>query len=344
MTPPIKVGASPPSERAGPLDTMRPGAQKFKRPQRTPPPPAAVAGRCIRCCGEIDEDDEFLVDLCKACDKLRHSELAAAKRRSAEKGGCGGFPQTRPCEPRLPVSPDSVMAGFHAMRVGPNDASSPSTEPSDGPATDDDTPLDSRGQQSLQPPPRRQRSAHRSATLQWDPDAQEFTQTCREDDGMPAVASTPAPAPAAAPKPKQKAAAAPLPEGWKEYVDKSTGKSYYHNASTSTTTWERPAASGRASSRTEGEELIGEDMEADYRPLGALDEYEQDGLDEGDHGDMGAGARFAAEAVLEARDESAWSPGTAARAAAAECAETSNAAEEATAAVASRPRDPAPSP
>ena len=52
----------------------------------------------------------------------------------------------------------------------------------------------------------------------------------------------------------------------------------------------------------EGEELIGEDMEADYRPMGALDEYEQDGLDEGDYGDMGAGARFAAEAVLEARD------------------------------------------
>ena len=68
----------------------------------------------------------------------------------------------------------------------------------------------------------------------------------------PAVASTAAPAPAAAPKPKQKAAAAPLPEGWKEYVDKATGKSYYYNASSATTTWERPkAASGRASSSAE---------------------------------------------------------------------------------------------
>ena len=46
-------------------------------------------------------------------------------------------------------------------------------------------------------------------------------------------------------------ASAPLPEGWKECVDKSTGDSYYYNASTSTTTWERPAASGRAPSSTE---------------------------------------------------------------------------------------------
>ena len=52
----------------------------------------------------------------------------------------------------------------------------------------------------------------------------------------------------------------------------------------------------------EGEELIGDDMEADYRPMGALDEYEQDGLDENEYGDMGAGARAAAEEALEARD------------------------------------------
>jgi len=52
----------------------------------------------------------------------------------------------------------------------------------------------------------------------------------------------------------------------------------------------------------EGEELIGDDMEADYRPMGALDEYEQDGLDENEYGDMSASARAAAEAALEARD------------------------------------------
>ena len=144
---------------------MRPAAQKFKRPQRTPPPPAAVASRCARCCGEIDEDDEYLVDLCMACDRLRHRELAAAKR-SAEK---------------VPISPDSVMAGLHAMRVGPNHVSSPASEPSDGPATGDATPLDSRAQQSLKPPARRQGTAHRSTTAQCDLDA-EFTSACREDE------------------------------------------------------------------------------------------------------------------------------------------------------------------
>ena len=41
----------------------------------------------------------------------------------------------------------------------------------------------------------------------------------------------------------QKATAAPLPDGWKEYVDKSSGQSYYSHSSTTTTTWERPASS-----------------------------------------------------------------------------------------------------
>ena len=126
------------------LSTMRPEAQKFKRPQRTPPPPASVASTCTRCCGEIDEDDEFLVDLCTVCDTLRHRELAAAKRESAEKGWCGGgSPQPPPCEPRLPVSPDSVMAGLQAMRVG-RGVFPPATEPSDGPAADesDEEPVD----------------------------------------------------------------------------------------------------------------------------------------------------------------------------------------------------------
>merc|ERR1712185_519079 len=52
----------------------------------------------------------------------------------------------------------------------------------------------------------------------------------------------------------------------------------------------------------EGEELIGEDMEADYRPMGALDEYEEEGIDHADYGTMDAAARFAAEEVLEQRD------------------------------------------
>ena len=53
----------------------------------------------------------------------------------------------------------------------------------------------------------------------------------------------------------------------------------------------------------DGEELIGEDMEADYRPMGALDEYEEEGLDANDYVPMSAAARFAADAVLDARDQ-----------------------------------------
>merc|ERR1712185_531977 len=52
----------------------------------------------------------------------------------------------------------------------------------------------------------------------------------------------------------------------------------------------------------DGEELIGEDMEADYRPMGALDEYEEEGLDANDYVPISAAARFAADAALDARD------------------------------------------
>ena len=52
----------------------------------------------------------------------------------------------------------------------------------------------------------------------------------------------------------------------------------------------------------DGEDLIGDDMGADYRALGAMDEYEADGLDEAEYGDMDARARADAEAILEARD------------------------------------------
>ena len=52
----------------------------------------------------------------------------------------------------------------------------------------------------------------------------------------------------------------------------------------------------------DGEELIGEDMMADYRPMGALDEYEEEGLDNADYGDMDLYTRAAAEEALEQRD------------------------------------------
>lgn len=43
-------------------------------------------------------------------------------------------------------------------------------------------------------------------------------------------------------------------------------------------------------------------MGADYRPMGALDEYERDGIDEGDYDHIGMDARAAADAALDARD------------------------------------------
>ncbi len=60
---------------------------------------------------------------------------------------------------------------------------------------------------------------------------------------------------------------------------------------------------GTPDEEDDGEELIGEGMESDYRPMGALDEYEVDGLDEHDYGPMDFSARAAAEAALEQRDE-----------------------------------------
>jgi hypothetical protein len=53
----------------------------------------------------------------------------------------------------------------------------------------------------------------------------------------------------------------------------------------------------------DGEELIGEGMEADYRPMGALDQYEEDGLDDHQYGLMDMSARAAADAALDARDQ-----------------------------------------
>jgi len=63
-----------------------------------------------------------------------------------------------------------------------------------------------------------------------------------------------------------------------------------------------PAAGANVEEEEDGEELIGEDMGADYRAMGALDEYEEDGIDENEYGGMDARARAAADAELEARD------------------------------------------
>ena len=63
------------------------------------------------------------------------------------------------------------------------------------------------------------------------------------------------------------------------------------------------AGGGTPEEEDDGEELIGEGMEDDYRPMGALDEYEVDGLDDHEYGPMDFNARAAAEAALAQRDE-----------------------------------------
>ena len=35
---------------------------------------------------------------------------------------------------------------------------------------------------------------------------------------------------------------APLPDGWKQFADPSTGRAYYRNEASAETVWERPAA------------------------------------------------------------------------------------------------------
>uniref|UniRef100_A0A1B6CC10 DNA replication licensing factor MCM2 n=1 Tax=Clastoptera arizonana TaxID=38151 RepID=A0A1B6CC10_9HEMI len=52
----------------------------------------------------------------------------------------------------------------------------------------------------------------------------------------------------------------------------------------------------------DGEELFGDNMEADYRPMPALDRYEQDVLDDQDYSDISMGDRAAAEQEMRRRD------------------------------------------
>lgn len=62
------------------------------------------------------------------------------------------------------------------------------------------------------------------------------------------------------------------------------------------------AAADPLEEEDDGEELIGEDMETDYRPMGALDAYEEEGLDGNEYEPLDARSRAAVDAMLDARD------------------------------------------
>ncbi|XP_015436900.1 PREDICTED: DNA replication licensing factor Mcm2 isoform X2 [Dufourea novaeangliae] len=55
----------------------------------------------------------------------------------------------------------------------------------------------------------------------------------------------------------------------------------------------------------EGEELFGDNMEADYRAMPALDRYDPDVVDDEDYSEMSQGERAAAEATMHKRDRAA---------------------------------------
>ncbi|XP_020284854.1 DNA replication licensing factor Mcm2 [Pseudomyrmex gracilis] len=55
----------------------------------------------------------------------------------------------------------------------------------------------------------------------------------------------------------------------------------------------------------EGEELFGDNMEADYRPMSALDRYDPNLLDDEEYSDMSQNERVAAEAEMRKRDRAA---------------------------------------
>ncbi|XP_034945162.1 DNA replication licensing factor Mcm2 [Chelonus insularis] len=55
----------------------------------------------------------------------------------------------------------------------------------------------------------------------------------------------------------------------------------------------------------DGEELFGDDMEADYRPMPALDRYDRDLMDDEDYSDISQSDRAAAEATMRRRDRAA---------------------------------------
>ncbi|XP_072765242.1 DNA replication licensing factor Mcm2 [Anoplolepis gracilipes] len=55
----------------------------------------------------------------------------------------------------------------------------------------------------------------------------------------------------------------------------------------------------------EGEELFGDNMEADYRPMSALDRYDPNLLDDSEYSEMSQGERVAAETEMRKRDRAA---------------------------------------
>ncbi|XP_008204892.1 DNA replication licensing factor Mcm2 [Nasonia vitripennis] len=55
----------------------------------------------------------------------------------------------------------------------------------------------------------------------------------------------------------------------------------------------------------DGEELFGDNMEADYRPMSALDRYDPNMVDDEDYSEMSQGERAAAEASMRKRDRAA---------------------------------------
>ncbi|KAK2586721.1 hypothetical protein KPH14_011756 [Odynerus spinipes] len=55
----------------------------------------------------------------------------------------------------------------------------------------------------------------------------------------------------------------------------------------------------------EGEELFGDNMEADYRPMPALDKYDPNMLDDDEYSELSEGERAAAEAAMRKRDRAA---------------------------------------
>ncbi|XP_052065124.1 DNA replication licensing factor mcm2-like [Mytilus californianus] len=60
---------------------------------------------------------------------------------------------------------------------------------------------------------------------------------------------------------------------------------------------------GAAEEEADGEELFGDNLEQDYRPIPALDVYDQEGLDEGDFSDISESQRAAAEREIRQREK-----------------------------------------